>query len=147
MELHNLPKIRGNKKGAKRIGRGTGSGKGDHTVGRGMKGQKSRSGYRVPFGFEGGQIPLFRKLPMIGGFKNPTKKQIVHISLNDLNVFKSGEKVTPDMLSKKGRFKKLPKHGVKILATGEITKKLSLSGFLMSKAAKDKLEKAGCTIK
>lgn len=139
MELNKL--IKTAKKSAKRRGRGYGSGKGGHTIGRGAKGQKARN--NVPVGFEGGQIPLYKKLPQLGGFKNPTKKEIGTVSLAKLNVFKDGSKVTPEKLIEKGIFKKLPKYGVKILATGELDKKLTLKGFLASKAAIEKIEKSG----
>src|SRR3990167_3196593 len=80
MELHTPTRLKGNKKPAKRIGRGIGSGVGGHTVGRGQKGQKSRTGYNIPRGFEGGQVPLYKKLPQIGGFKNKFRNGIKILS-------------------------------------------------------------------
>lgn len=139
MELNKL--IKTNTKKAKRRGRGYSSGKGGHTIGRGAKGQKARN--NVSLGFEGGQVPLFKRLPQLGGFKNPTKKEIKGISLSALNVFKEGTEVTPESLLEKGIIKKMPKYGVKILANGELEKKLELKGFQTSKAAAEKIEKSG----
>lgn len=146
MKLHELKRVKSNKTKSKRRGRGVGSGKGAHTTGSGTKGQKSRSGSSIPFGFEGGQVPLHRKMPKIGGFRNPTTKSIAHISLKDLNKFKASTVVTPEKLLESKILKKLPKHGVKILANGDINKKLTLKGFLYSESAKMKLEAAGCKI-
>lgn len=126
---------------SKRLGRGYGSGKGGHTVGRGSKGQKARN--TVPAGFEGGQIPLYKRLPKLGGFRNPTKKDIVAISLSKLNLFKEGSEVTPKKLVEKGIIKREPKHAVKVLNKGTLGKKLTLKGFIASKEALKKIEKAG----
>ncbi len=139
MKLDKLVKTTTN--GVKRRGRGYGSGKGGHTIGRGAKGQKARNNISV--GFEGGQIPLYKKLPKLSGFKNPTKKEIGSISLTKLNVFKEDSEVTPETLVERGIIKKLPKYGVKILANGELEKKLTLKGFMASKAAIEKIEKSG----
>ncbi len=144
MILDNLPKLK-QKDGKKRIGRGYGSGRGGHTVGRGAKGQKARS--KVPLGFEGGQVPLYKKLPQIGGFRNPTRKDIKGITLGRLNVFKANETVTPEKLVEKRIIKKLPKYGVKLLADGKLKKKIELKGFLVSKGAKKEIEKIGATLK
>ncbi len=141
MELKKLKKLNGNKTKKKRLGRGYGSGKGGHTVGKGMKGQKSRQGNSIPYGFEGGQVPLFKKLPKIGGFSNPTKKQIKGVNILSFNVFNDGDVVTPEMLVEKGIIRSVPKHGVKILGGGDLKKKIELKGFLFSQSAKDKLEK------
>lgn len=146
MDLSNLPKIKGNKKRRIRVGRGMGSGKGGHTVGKGMKGQKSRSGNSIPTGFEGGQVPLYKKLPKIGGFRNPNAKQIKGITLDKFNVFKAGSEVTPNDLVEKKIFKKLPKHGVKILNRGSLDKKLNFKGFLYTKGAKQAIEESGGTL-
>jgi large subunit ribosomal protein L15 len=145
MRLNSLKKIKGNKSKSKRLGRGFGSGKGGHTVGRGSKGQKARS--KIPFGFEGGQIPLYKKMPQIGGFRSFRPKRITHVSLSDFNVFSANTVVEPKDLVEKGVIKKAPKHGVKILANGEIEKKITFKGFLTSESAKKKIEKAGCTLK
>ena len=141
MELKKLKKLNGNKTKKKRLGRGYGSGKGGHTVGKGMKGQKSRQGNSIPYGFEGGQVPLFKKLPKIGGFSNPTKKQIKGVNILSFNVFNDGDVVTPEMLVEKGIIRSVPKHGVKILGCGDLKKKIDLKGLLFSQSAKDKLEK------
>ena len=82
MKLHNLLPTKKNKS-KKRLGRGYGSGKGGHTVGRGTKGQKAREGRGAPLGFEGGQVPLFRRLPQIGGFRSPRRKDILTINIKE----------------------------------------------------------------
>lgn len=141
MKLSRIPKISKKKRQSKRLGRGYGSGKGGHTVGRGTKGQKARG--KVPAGFEGGQIPLYKRLPKIGGFRNPRKKDVIAISLSKLNLFKSGDVVTPEKLLEEKIIKRLPKHAVKILNRGELGKKLILKGLVASKEAQKKIEKAG----
>jgi large subunit ribosomal protein L15 len=141
MKLSRIPKISKKKRQSKRLGRGYGSGKGGHTVGRGTKGQKARG--KVPVGFEGGQIPLYKRLPKIGGFRNPRKKDVIAISLSKLNLFKSGDVVTPEKLLEEKIIKRLPKHAVKILNRGELGKKLTLKGLVASKEAQKKIEKAG----
>lgn len=146
MDLSNLPRQKGIKSPAKRIGRGCGSGKGMHTVGYGTKGQLSRSGASLPTGFEGGQIPLYKKLPHIGGFRNPTSKKITAISLEILNIFRKGSTVTPQDLVEKKLIKRVPRDGVKILANGKLTKKITLEGFLLSKSARQKIEESGSKI-
>jgi len=128
-------------KEGKRVGRGYGSGKGGHTTGRGTKGQKARNKVRV--GFEGGQVPLYKRLPQIGGFRNPTKKGILGVSLDRLNVFKDGDKIKPENLVEAGIVKKAPAHGIKLLASGKLEKKLKLEGFLASEGAKKEIEKSG----
>lgn len=143
MNLSNLKKIKGNKKQRKRRGRGYGSGIGGHTTGTGTKGQNSRAGNSKPFAFEGGQVPLYKKLPKIGGFKNPAKKDVVAVTINKFNVFKEGSEITPKNLVEKGILNKLPKHGVKILNTGTLGKKLTFKGFLVSKGAKEQIEQVG----
>lgn len=144
MKLSNLPKNKGLKSKSKRRGRGFGSGKGGHTIGRGSKGQKARS--KVKVGFEGGQIPLYKRLPKIGGFNNPTKRDIASISLSKLNLFKAGEEVTVEKLLEKNIIKRKPRHGVKVLNKGELGKKLTLKGFTASKEAMKKIEKSGSKI-
>lgn len=143
MKLQRLPKSKLIKTG-KRVGRGIGSGKGGHTVGRGTKGQKAR--YTVALGFEGGQVPLYKKLPQMGGFRNPRTKDIVIVALEKLNVFKDGSEVTPEKLVENGIIRKVSKNPIKILNTGELTKKLILKGFSASKAALEKIEKSGSKI-
>ena len=145
MELHNLKTLKqGN--GKKRLGRGIGSGKGGHTVGKGQKGQKSRSGKKPNLGFEGGQTPLYKRLPKIGGFSNVSAKETYPVKLDILNIFKDGDEITPAKLVEKKVIKKIPSGGVKILSDGELTKKLELKGFKFSKKAKEKIENSGSKI-
>ncbi len=145
MDLSNLIVVKNIKK-KMIIGRGIGSGKGGHTVGSGAKGQKARKGHKIKMGFEGGQVPLYKRLPQLGGFNNPTKKDIFTISLNALNVFKEGSTVTIADLIKKNIIKRAPKYGVKILADGKLEKKLTLVGFSYSVASKEIVEKSGSTL-
>lgn len=145
MELHTLKKIKqGN--GKKRLGRGIGSGKGGHTVGKGQKGQKSRSGKKPNLGFEGGQTPLYKRLPKIGGFSNVSSKETYTVKLDVFNTFKDGEEVTPTKLVEKKIIKKVPPGGVKILSDGELEKKIELKDFKFSKKAKEKIENSGSKI-
>ncbi len=147
MIFDSLTKLKGSKKQAKRVGRGIGSGKGGHTSGRGMKGQKSRSGYNLPMAFEGGQVPLYKRLPHLGGFKRIRRIQVESVSLDKFNKFEDGTKVTPEMLVKEGILKSFDKKAkVKVLANGDLTKKLEFSGFIFSESAKEKLEKSGSTV-
>jgi large subunit ribosomal protein L15 len=147
MNLFNIIKVLGNKRKSKRVGRGYGSGKGGHTSGKGAKGQKARSGNKHLVGFEGGQVPLYKRLPQMGGFKNPNSKNVVSVNLKDLNAFRTGAKVTPQDLVGKKIIRELPRKAfVKILGDGTLEKKLTLKGFLYSKTAKEALEKAGCEL-
>lgn len=147
MELNNIFSIFGNKTKGKRLGRGTGSGKGGHTVGRGNKGQKARAGNKHLQGFEGGQVPLFKRLPQMGGFKSHTAQEVVNINLSDLNAFRDGAKVSAkDLIAKKILETTSKKALVKILGNGTLEKKLTLIGFIYSKSAKEALEKAGCEL-
>lgn len=147
MDLSNLNKIKGNKSKRARVGRGIGSGSGGHTVGAGMKGQNSRAGSSKPFAFEGGQVPLYKRLPQIGGFRNPTKKDVICVVISKLNLFNDGDTVSPKSLLEKGIIKRIPKNGVKILDTGMFNKKLTLTGFLASKGATEKILKSGSELK
>lgn len=122
-----------------RRGRGHGSGNGK-TAGKGHKGQKARSGAPRP-GFEGGQLPLYRRLPK-RGFTNINSKDIVGIGLDRLNVFEDGAEVTVAALMEKGIVKN-PKDGVKILGNGELTKKLDVKVNAYSKSAAEKIQAAG----
>lgn len=140
MKLDKLPRVEGKNK-KKRLGRGTGSGKGDHTVGRGHKGQKARGKVRI--GFEGGQTPLHRRLPKFGGFRNPRSKDITAVSLESLNTFRKGAEVTEEKLKEEGIIKRIPRRGVKILANGELKKELKLKGFIVSESARKKIEESG----
>lgn len=122
-----------------RRGRGHGSGNGK-TAGKGHKGQKARSGAPRP-GFEGGQLPLYRRLPK-RGFTNINSKEIVAIGLDRLNVFEDGAEVTVETLMDKGIIKN-PKDGVKILGNGELTKKLDVKVNAFSKSAAEKIQAVG----
>ena len=143
LSLNNLHPAPGSTHKKKRVGRGPGSGLGK-TAGKGHKGQKSRSGYSSRPGFEGGQMPLQRRLPK-RGFTNIFKKQWVEISLAKIDEnFKVGEDVTPEVLHERGLIKKA-KHDLVILGNGDITKKLNISAHRFTKAAKEKIENAGGT--
>jgi large subunit ribosomal protein L15 len=141
LSLNNLKPAAGSTHKKKRVGRGPGSGLGK-TAGRGNKGQKSRSGYSSRPGFEGGQMPLQRRLPK-RGFTNIFKKQWIEISLAKIDAsFNAGDEVTPEVLHERGLIKKA-KHDLVILGTGELSKSLTISAHRFTKAAKDKIEKAG----
>lgn len=137
MKLDNLPKLVRKKK--KRLGRGYGSGKGGHTVGRGAKGQKARG--KVKLGFEGGQLPLARRLPRRGGFRGLRGKPAV-LNLSALGGFRKGEMVSPESLKEKGLIKRIPPEGIKILGKGE-GKAFQFQGVKLSASAKEKVLKAG----
>ena len=144
MNLSNLHPAAGSKHSdAFRVGRGHGSGNGK-TAGRGQKGQKSRSGGKVRVGFEGGQMPLYRRLPK-RGFKNRNTKEIVGINVEALNRFEDGAEVTIAALVESGLVSN-PKDGVKILGNGERTKKLTVKVTAVSEGAKAKIEAAGGTV-
>lgn len=140
MNLSELKPVPGSKTKSTRVGRGIGSGLGK-TSGRGHKGQKSRSGGGVRPGFEGGQMPLHRRLPK-RGFTNIFKKVIVEVSLQDLNKFDNGTTVTPELLVEAGIIKSV-KDGVKILANGELEKVLTVQVHGVSKTAAEKIAAAG----
>jgi large subunit ribosomal protein L15 len=139
VELHRLPTIKRRPK--KRVGRGYGSGKGGHTVGRGQKGQKTRS--KIKLGFEGGQLPLYRRLPHKRGFKRAFREEVAALNVGRLKDFAAGEIITPSKLREAGLFKTIPRGGVKLLGQGEIKKKLTVKGFKLSKTAAEKIIKAG----
>jgi len=139
-ELHGLARPRDANRKRKRIGRGPGSGSGV-TAGRGDKGQKSRSGYSQRFGFEGGQMPLYRRIPK-RGFTNKFKKHCVVVNVGDLNQFRAGSEVSPEKLIERGLVKNI-KDGLRVLGDGELTKKLKVKAHHFSKTAKEKIEKAG----
>lgn len=143
MKLHELRAVPGSTKNPKRRGRGTATGQGK-TGGRGMNGQKSRSGGGVRLGFEGGQMPLYRRLPK-RGFKNRNTKEIVGINVEALNRFEDGAEVTIAALVESGLVSN-PKDGVKILGNGELTKKLTVKVTAVSEGAKAKIEAAGGTV-
>jgi large subunit ribosomal protein L15 len=141
MELHNLKPAAGAKKPRKRVGRGPGSGNGK-TAGRGHKGQKSRSGYSRRYGFEGGQMPLVRRIPK-RGFTNLFRQEFQVVNLRDLErVFADGDTIGAAELAENGLIRSAAKP-VKILATGEVTKKLVVKAHKFSGAARTKIEDAG----
>ncbi|AMX84825.1 50S ribosomal protein L15 [Geobacillus subterraneus] len=140
MKLHELQPAPGSRKKAVRVGRGIGSGNGK-TSGRGHKGQKARSGGGVRLGFEGGQTPLFRRLPK-RGFTNINRKEYAVVNLDKLNIFEDGTEVTPELLLETGVISKL-KSGVKILGKGQIEKKLTVKAHKFSASAKEAIEAAG----
>lgn len=140
MKLHELKPVEGSRKAQKRVGRGTGSGLGK-TSGKGQKGQKSRSGGGVKPGFEGGQMPLYRRLPK-RGFTNIFAKQIVEVNVERLNIFENGTEVTEALLKERGVISKTL-DGVKILGNGELTKSLTVKVSRFSKSAQEKIEAAG----
>ena len=140
MNLHELSPAEGSKKGSKRIGRGHGSGWGK-TAGKGHKGQKARSGGSIRPGFEGGQMPLQRRLPK-RGFNNIFAKNIVAINVSALEAFDDGAEVTAEAIIEKGIVKKAC-DGIKILGNGTLTKKLNVKVAAYSESAKQKIEAAG----
>ena len=140
MRLDELQPAEGSKFSAKRVGRGIGSGTGK-TSGKGHKGQNARSGGGVRPGFEGGQMPLYRRLPK-RGFKNIFAKQYISGNVEELNKFEAGAEVTAETLKENGRISKTL-DGVKILGRGEVTKKLNVKVAKYSASAKEKIEKAG----
>lgn len=143
MELSNLRPAEGSKHSdAFRRGRGHGSGNGK-TAGKGHKGQKARSGAKRP-GFEGGQMPLYRRLPK-RGFKCRNSKDIVAINVSELNRFEDGAEVTPAALLASGAISRLG-DGVKLLGNGEVTKKVNVKVNAVSESAKTKIEAAGGTV-
>jgi large subunit ribosomal protein L15 len=139
--LHNLKRNPGAVRARKRVGRGPGSGTGK-TAGRGHKGQKSRSGYSHRPGFEGGQMPLYRRLPK-RGFTNIFRKEFTIIKVEDLNRFENDTVVTPELLQEQGFYKKAKPGGIKILGNGELEKKLSVRAHKFTKSASEKISKAG----
>jgi large subunit ribosomal protein L15 len=140
MDLSNLKPAIGSTKNRKRIGRGAGSGTGK-TAGKGHKGQKARSGGSVKPGFEGGQMPLQRRLPK-RGFRPLTKKIYALVNLRDLEVFEAGAVVDLAALGKSGLVTNIL-DGVKVLGTGEILKALTVQAHKFSKSAQEKIEAAG----
>jgi large subunit ribosomal protein L15 len=141
VKQHQLAPAPGAKKDRKRVGRGDGSGNGTYS-GRGCKGQKSRSGYRMRPGFEGGQLPIIKRLPRLRGFTNIFKKEYSIVKLSMLDVFEAGSEVTVEEILQAGiiKTKKLP---VKILADGDISKAITVKADKFSAAAKAKIEAAG----
>mgnify|MGYP001220158998 CR=1 FL=1 len=140
MKLHELTPAPGSKHSRKRVGRGIGSGTGK-TSGRGHKGQNARSGGGVRPGFEGGQNPLYRRLPR-RGFTNRFRKEYAIVNLKDLNRFAAGSEVTPEVLLESGVVKDR-KSGIKILGNGELTVQLTVKANKFSQSAVEKIQAAG----
>ena len=141
MSLSNLRPPKGAKKPKKRIGRGQGSGHG-HTASRGHKGAKSRSGFRFKRGFEGGQMPLHRRVPK-RGFRNPFRVEYAVVNLDTLaEVFEAGSSVTPDVLRERGLVRKTGVR-IKVLGRGEISKNLTVQAHKFSGTAAEKIAAAG----
>lgn len=143
MKLHELKPAEGSRKVRNRVGRGTSSGNGK-TSGRGQKGQNSRSGGGVRLGFEGGQTPLFRRVPK-RGFTNINRKEFAIVNLETLNRFEDGTEVTPAMLVETGIIKN-EKSGIKVLGNGQVEKKLTVKANKFSEAAKQAIEAAGGSV-
>ena len=141
MKLHELERNTLAKQERRRVGRGMGSGLGK-TSGRGEKGQKARSGVSIKATFEGGQLPLYRRLPKRGFSNSDFKIKYATINLSDLNKFEEGTVVTPELLKECGLLKK-QLDGVKVLGSGELTKKLVVKANAFSETAKAKIEKNG----
>jgi large subunit ribosomal protein L15 len=141
MKIHDLSPAEGSVATKKRLGRGTGSGLGK-TSGKGHKGQKARSGGGVRPGFEGGQMPLYLRLPKRGFSNARFRKEYAEVNVSRLNGFKAGAKVTPEKLIEAGIVKKV-KDGVKIMGSGELTKRLTVAAHKFTKGAIEKIEAAG----
>jgi len=140
MKLHELRAAEGSTKAPKRKGRGTATGQGK-TAGRGMNGQNSRSGGGVRLGFEGGQMPLYRRLPK-RGFTNIWGTEYTVINVDDLNRFEAGTVVTPELLKEAGLVK-TAKDGIKVLGNGNLEKSVEVKAHKFSKTAIEKIEAAG----
>jgi len=134
----------GSRKNRKRVGRGDGSGSGTY-CGRGVKGQKSRSGFSMKRGFEGGQLPLIKRLPRKRGFTNIFRTEYSLVNVEDLKRFEAGSEVTPDRLVESGVVKSL-RRPIKILARGDVSQPLSVKANRFSAAARAKIEAAGGTV-
>lgn len=141
MKLNNITPTEGAFKERKRVGRGTGSGLGK-TSGKGHKGQNARSGGGVRVGFEGGQLPLFRRLPKRGFTNAKFKTEYAVINLSDLNKFEDGAVVTPELLKEMGLVKQ-QLDGIKVLGNGKLEKKLVVKAHKFSNVAKEQIEKLG----
>ena len=143
LELHGLRPAKGANKKPKRVGRGPGSGHGK-TATRGEKGQKSRSGFSQKPGFEGGQMPLHRRIPK-RGFNNKFAKHYAVLNVGELNRLEEGTAVTPELLVEKGVIKKTL-DGLRVLGGGDLSRKLSVRAHHFSESAKKKIEEAGGSI-
>ena len=146
MQLHDLMPAPGSTKTRKRVGRGHGSGRGGRS-GRGQDGQGSRAGGTKGPGFEGGQLPLYQRLPKLGGFVSHNRVEYAVVNVGRLNeLFNDGDTITPEALEEKGAIKSALKKPVKILGDGELTKKLTVKVEKVTASAKTKIEDAGGTV-
>jgi len=143
-ELSDLHPIPGSQQARTRIGRGQGSGLGK-TSGRGQKGQKARAGSNKGNGFEGGQVPLKRRLPKYG-FRNYSVKDFAELNVGQLGVFEAGTVVDPHLLKQTGVISRIGRDGVKLLGMGELNVALTLRGVRCSASARDKVTAAGGTV-
>ena len=144
MKLHDMQPAPGSVTKSKRLGRGTGSGLGK-TAGKGHKGQNARSGGGVRPGFEGGQMPLIRRLPK-RGFTNNWRKVYTTINVSDLEKLENGTVVTAELLKSKGMIAKIEDYGVKVLGNGNLTKQLTVKAAKFTKTAVDKISAAGGSV-
>ena len=140
MMEHQLVPSPGARKARKRVGRGDAAGQGS-TAGRGMKGQKSRSGGAARAGFEGGQLPLIKGLPMKRGFNNIFKTYYSLVTLETLDLFAAGDRITPELLQQRGFLKTL-KQPVKIVGDGQLTKAVTVAAHRFTRSAREKIEAA-----
>ena len=147
MYLESIAKRKNRKKKGKRLGRGYGSGVGGHTVGRGTKGQKSRTGHKSLVAFEGGNVPFYKRMPKYKGFKSISKinTQVINVDTLAEN-FRKGAKVNAEVLKERGLVRKNAKN-IKILGRGEIEKNLIIEDLKVSPTALEKIEKAGGSVK
>lgn len=146
VDLSNLVKVGGYNKSSRRVGRGYGSTKGGHTVGKGTKGQKARTGGKVKQWFEGGQTPLVHKMPYRGGFKNHAQKVVISVNLDEISSnskVNSLKSITPEVLMTNGLVKTDKFDFIKILGTGKLESKIDFKDFQYSKKAIEKIKAAG----
>ncbi len=141
MKINDLRPADGAVKSTKRLGRGTGSGTGK-TSGKGHKGQWARSGGGVRPGFEGGQMPLIRRIPK-RGFKNYFRKEFTTVNVSAFEVFENGTVITAELLRDKGIIGKVEAYGLKVLGNGELTKNVTVQANKFTQSAVEKIEKAG----
>ena len=144
MMEHQLAPTKGARKPRKRIGRGDAAGQGS-TAGRGMKGQKSRSGSKLRPGFEGGQLPLIKGLPMKRGFTNPFKVYYSLVKVEALDSFEAGDRITPEELHRRGVLRNL-NQPVKIVGDGELSKPVTVAAHKFTRSAREKIEAAKGTV-
>ena len=144
MDLSNLKPADGAKQRKKRIGRGPGSGNGK-TAGRGHKGAQSRSGFKYKRGFEGGQMPLHRRVPKRGFTNAPFKKEHTTVNISDLARFEKGAKIGPQEIVASGLARKIARHGLRVLGDGQIDRALHVTAHYFTASAREKITKAGGT--